>query len=114
LRRVTASPNPPYALHPLSRIIDDFDDVGVAISLKSIDLNAITYQDFGRLTSRLNKYIGDLEEYPGTDWGGDKIASSAIMGRTLHLIIPKSGTTALQRAAIEAAREKAKVWVSIL
>jgi hypothetical protein len=39
-------------LNPLSRTIDEFE-VGIATSRKSIDLSAATYQDFGRLSSRL-------------------------------------------------------------
>jgi hypothetical protein len=53
-------------LNPLSRVIDEFE-AGVATSRKSIDLNAATYQDYGRLTSRLNAYIDKLAEYTGTD-----------------------------------------------
>jgi hypothetical protein len=37
------------SLHPLSRTIDNFDASGVATSIKSLDLNAITYKDFSRL-----------------------------------------------------------------
>jgi hypothetical protein len=39
------------SLQPLSRTIDNFGPEGVATSIKSIDLNATTYRDFGRLTS---------------------------------------------------------------
>jgi hypothetical protein len=95
------------SLHPLSRTIDNFDEAGVATSIKSIDLNAPTYQDFGRLTSKFNKYIDSLDAYRGTDWGGDEIYDSAIKGRALSLIIPKGSMTAVQKAAIEAARARA-------
>lgn len=94
-------------LNPLSRVIDDFE-AGVATSRKSIDLNAATYQDYGRLTSRLNAYIDKLAEYTGTRWGGDVIESSDITGRVLQLIIPKGSMSPVQRAAIEAARERAR------
>jgi hypothetical protein len=75
-------------LNPLSRRIDDFE-TGIALSRKSVDLNAATYQDFGRLTSRLNTYIGKLAEYAGTEWGGDEILTSQITGRVLQVIVPK-------------------------
>jgi hypothetical protein len=59
-------------LHDLSRTIDDF--VGdIAISSKSVDLNAATYQDFRRLLSRVNRDLEKLESYSGTGWGGDMI-----------------------------------------
>lgn len=76
-------------LNPLSRTIDDFE-AGIATSRKSIDLNAATYQDFGRLTSRLNTYIDKLGEYAGTEWGGDVVRPSQITGRILQVIIPKA------------------------
>jgi hypothetical protein len=94
-------------LNPLSRVIDEFE-AGVATSRKSIDLNAATYQDYGRLTSRLNAYIDKLAECTGTDWGGDEILPSQITGRVLQVIIPKGSMTPVQRAAIEAARERAR------
>ena len=94
-------------LNPLSRTVDDFE-AGIALSRKSIDLNAATYQDFGRLTSRLNAYIDKLAEYTGTRWGGDVIESSDIKGRVLQVIIPKGSMSPVQRAAIEAARERAR------
>ncbi len=94
-------------LNPLSRTIDDFE-AGIATSRKSIDLNAATYQDFGRLTSRLDAYIGKLVEYTGTTWGGDEILPSQITSRVLQVIIPKGSMSPVQRAAIEAARERAR------
>ncbi len=94
-------------LNPLSRTIDDFE-AGIATSRKSIDLNAATYQDFARLTSRLNSYIGKLAEYTGTTYGGDVVRSSEIAGRVLQVIIPKGSMSQVQRAAIEAARERAR------
>jgi hypothetical protein len=93
-------------LNPLSRTIDDFE-AGIATSRKSIDLNAATYQDFGRLSSRLDTYIGKLAEYTGTKWGGDIIESSEITGRILQVIIPKGSMNQVQRAAFDAARERA-------
>ena len=38
---------------------------GVVTSIKSIDLNAATYQDAARLTYRLNQYIDQLALYEG-------------------------------------------------
>jgi hypothetical protein len=94
-------------LHELSRTIDDFVD-GVAISNKSVDLNAATYQNFGRLLSRVSRDLKKLEGYSGTDWGGDKIVSSEIRGRVLRLIIPRGSMTPVQREAIEAASRIAR------
>jgi hypothetical protein len=50
------------SLPPGFRTIDNFTN-GIATSIKSIDLNAATYQDATRLTYRLTKYIRDLADY---------------------------------------------------
>jgi filamentous hemagglutinin len=95
-------------LHPLSRTIDNFNSEGVATSIKSLDLNAGTYRDFGRLTGRLNKYVDKLDEYTGTRWGGDNIKDSDITARELLVVVPRNSRGTTQRAAIESARARAK------
>jgi len=94
------------SLHELSRTIDDFV-VGNAISNKSVDLNAATYQKSRILLSRMNKCLDELKEYPGTEWGGDIIKPSEITRRMLRLVIPRGSMTPAQREAIEAARARA-------
>jgi hypothetical protein len=96
------------SLHPLSRTIDNFDAGGFATSIKSADLNAATYQDFARLTSRLNNYVDKLASYAGTNWGGDQVDPSAITGRAMRLIVPKGSIRTVQRSALEAAHKRAK------
>jgi hypothetical protein len=91
------------------RTIDSFSD-GVATSIKSIDLNAATYQDVARLTYRLNDYIDKLALYEGSKMGDITISSSEISGRALSLAVPKGSMTAAQRAAIEAARVRAQAF----
>ena len=94
-------------LHELSRTIDDLVD-GNAISNKSIDLNAATYQNLRILQNRATKYLNELEAYAGTKWGGDVIKDSDIAGKVLRLIIPKGSMTPLQRETIEAATTTAR------
>jgi hypothetical protein len=96
------------SLHPLSRTIDNFNSEGVATSIKSLDLNAATYRDLGRLTSRLDKYVNELDKYAGTNWGGDDIESSDITARVLLLAVPRNSRGATQRAAIEGVRARAR------
>jgi hypothetical protein len=88
------------------RTIDDFVD-GNAISNKSINLNAATYQKSHNLLSRVNKCVDELKEYPGTEWGCDIIKPSEITRRMLRVIIPRGSVTPAQREAIEAARASA-------
>jgi hypothetical protein len=89
------------------KTIDRFAS-GVATSIKSIDLDAATYLDAARLTSRLNKYVDDLSNFNGGFRAGRVVESGDITDRVLSLAIPKGSVTAAQRAAIEAIRSRAK------
>jgi hypothetical protein len=95
-------------LHPNFPTIDKVPD-GIATSIKSIDLNAATYQDDARLTYRLNKYVNDVVEFNGASLANDEVKLSDIEGRALHLAIPKGSMTEAQRRAIEAARRRANL-----
>jgi CDI toxin restriction endonuclease-like domain len=96
------------SLHRFSRTIDNFSSEGVATSIKSLDLNAGTYQDFGRLTWRLNKYVDDLDKYQGTTWGGDYINNSDITARKLLIVVPRNSRGSNSaRAAVEDLRARA-------
>jgi hypothetical protein len=88
-------------------VIDDFAE-GVVTSIKSIDLNAGTYQSGSRLLARINSYIDDVSRFDGTRWNNVEVSSSAIEGRSLRLVIPKGSGTAEQQAAISAARARAE------
>ncbi len=95
-------------LSPTFPVIDRFVD-GMATSIKSIDLNAATYQKTAQLTYRLKQYIDDLTEFDGAQWADDNVPSSALKGRTLSLAIPKGSMTENQREAIEAVRAWARM-----
>jgi hypothetical protein len=96
------------SLPALFRTIDNFTD-GVATSIKSIDLNAATYQDAARLTYRLNKYIDDLGDYEGGSLITTTVELPDISDRVLNLVVPKGAMTKVQGAAIEAARMRALI-----
>jgi contact-dependent growth inhibition (CDI) system restriction endonuclease-like protein len=83
---------------------------GVATSIKSIDLTAATYQDATRLTYRLNDYVNKLIFFDGASFGDYQIEASSINGRVLDLVVPKRNMTAAQRAAISAAKARAKAF----
>ncbi len=95
------------SLPPGFPTIDNFTG-GIVTSIKSIDLNAATYQNAARLTYKLNKYINEVAEFDGDVWTGTKVLSSEINGRALSLAVPKGSMTGEQRIAIEAARAWAK------
>jgi hypothetical protein len=96
------------SLPVLFRTIDNFTD-GIATSIKSIDLNAATYQDAARLTYRLNEYIDKLGEYEGGILSNTEVSLSAISSRVLNLVVPKGAMTEVQSVAIEAARMRALI-----
>ena len=96
------------SLPALFRTIDNFTD-GIATSIKSIDLNAATYQDAARLTYRLNQYVDNLGDYAGGRLLATIVRLPDISDRALNLVVPKGAMTEVQRAAIEAARARALV-----
>ena len=83
---------------------------GVVASIKSIDLRAATYQSAERLTYRLNEYIDKLALFDGGQLGFTRIDGTAIAGRELSIAIPRGSTTAVQQAAMGAARLRAKAF----
>jgi hypothetical protein len=95
-------------LHPNFPVIDKIPD-GIATSIKSIDLNAATYQNAAQLTYRLNKYVDEVAQFKGARWGGDEVKESQIIGRSLSLAIPKGSMSAAQREAIEIVRMRARM-----
>jgi hypothetical protein len=96
------------SLPALFRTIDNFTD-GVATSIKSIDLNAATYQDAARLTYRLNEYVDKLGNYEGGNLLVTIVELPDISDRVLNLVVPKGAMTEVQRAAVEAARARALI-----
>ncbi len=90
-------------------VIDSFVN-GVVTSIKSIDLNAVTYQNVAALTYRLNQYIDRLALFEGDEVGAIVIRPADIDGRVLSLAVPKGAMTQAQRAAIEAARLRGQAF----
>ncbi len=87
-------------------VIDAFVD-GLVTSIKSIDLNAGTYQSGARLLARINKYVDDLSRFDGAKLNDIEVKSSDIEARVLRLVIPKGSGISEQEAAISAARIRA-------
>ncbi len=81
---------------------------GVATSVKSIDLNAATYQNEASLGNRLNKLIDDVREFNGVTWGGLPISDIDIKGRAVQVIVPKGSITEANRATFD--RAQARAW----
>ena len=96
---------PETRLPPNFPVIDQWAD-GVATSIKSIDLNAGTYQDATRLTYRINDYIGKLADFDGASFAGTTVEN--IEGRVLNIAIPKGSMTAVQKSAFDTAAHRAQ------
>jgi YD repeat-containing protein len=88
-------------------VIDKFKD-GVASSIKSLDLDAKSYQDVGKLTSKLEGYVDKLADFKGATSGRREVKAEQIKSKVLELAIEKGKGSKEQLAAIEAAKKYAK------
>ena len=86
---------------------------GIATSIKSLDLGAKSYQNVGRLTSRVRGYINKVAKFNGKSWGEREILASQIKGRALIVAIPHTGTPAQQAALAELLKYGREVGVDV-
>jgi len=89
-------------------VIDEFTEEGVAISIKSINLNQATYRDAARLASRIDRYVDELADFEGAEMGEWEIDSSNMLRRELKLAVPANRATRTQIAAIKRATARAE------
>ena len=89
-------------------VIDRFQN-GVATSIKSIDLNAATYQHIPTLHRTVTGYIDKVAAYQGqpVPWSGVQILPNQITSRALDLAIPAGGSTPAQQAALQTLQQYA-------
>jgi hypothetical protein len=80
---------------------------GVATSVKSIDLNAATYQQETNLTNRLNKIVAEVREFEGATWGGLRITDTDIDFRAVQVIVPSGSLSDDLRSVIAKIRARA-------
>lgn len=88
-------------------VIDKIPD-GVATSIKSIDLNAATYQNDITLANRLLQYVEDVRDFDGARLGSLNIQAAQITGRAVQLIVPKGSMTDAQEVVVDWVRQIAK------
>jgi RHS repeat-associated protein len=93
-------------------VIDRFLN-GMATSIKSLDLNARTFQDAGKLTSTVEGYIDKVAGFKGASFAGKTIGASEITGRELQLAVPGAGNAAQQAALQSASGYAAKQGVKL-
>jgi filamentous hemagglutinin len=107
-RRFGAAPTRGAAHPPFNaRTIDDFSDNGVAVSIKSIDLNAPWYSNPLNLSYQINRYVDQLGAFDGIRSGGVEIASEDINGKVLDIVVPRNSGTPVQQQAITASIARA-------
>ncbi|WP_175146715.1 hypothetical protein [Achromobacter ruhlandii] len=80
---------------------------GTAISTKTLDTGAKSYQQPAAITRTLNKYVDEMVEFTRDGAQGEMIYGSSFAGREMHLAVPAS-TTAEQFSAIAKTIEYAK------
>lgn len=93
-------------------VIDRFQN-GIVTSIKSLDLNAVTYQNAATLNRMMVKYINDVASFNGRRWAGVDVPGNAIKGRALDLAVPGLGTVAQQSVLNQAVQYGATKGVAV-
>ena len=95
-------------------VIDKFTN-GVATSIKSIDLRAISYQNPARLGGRLTGYVDQLAGFNGGVLGRTVVQGSRITSKVLQVAIPEGVGSAAQQAVLSrVAAEAAQKGVQVV
>lgn len=80
---------------------------GVAISIKSLDINAKSYQNLNRLMSTISGYVQQLANYNGGQIPGRILTKKDIVSRVLHIVIPRGKLSSAQDQALRYLQEQA-------
>lgn len=73
--------------------IDDWHlDTGIARSIKSINLNAPTYQSISKLRRLLTRYVHKMANFKGARFDGLTVREEDILIRELQVAIPNGGS----------------------
>jgi RHS repeat-associated protein len=98
------------------KTFDKFEE-GSATSIKSLDLDAKSYQSSSKVYSRVKKYVCEIDKFNGAKLSGVQIMPGDIQARALDLAVPHLGSEAQQaglRRATEYAESlniKVNLWV---
>jgi hypothetical protein len=90
----------------LSRTFPGIDNMvrRMAISNKSIDLRAQSYQNPARLRSLINKYADKVAKFDSGKLAEQRIFPEGVRERMLHLGVPKGHVSPAQQKVLDAAR----------
>jgi contact-dependent growth inhibition (CDI) system restriction endonuclease-like protein len=86
----------------------DWFEAGLAISNKSLDLTAATYQNPARLLSRVNRYVDQLANFKGAELAECIVKAEDIVTRRVRLAVPRNVMMDTQREALQRAVERAQ------
>jgi len=93
-------------------VIDRFAN-GIATSIKSLDVNAATYQNAATLNRTVNGYIDSVANFGGRACAGVNVPGSSITGRALDLAVPGAGSAAQQSVLNQAVQYGASRGVTV-
>ncbi|NJL54007.1 hypothetical protein HC928_01800 [bacterium] len=87
-------------------VIDHIDrETGTAISIKTLDTRASSYQYVNQLKSTIRNYTNKLSDFSDTTWHVDgkaiEVLEEDVQQRVLHLAMPDGGVSDEQKAALE-------------
>jgi hypothetical protein len=81
--------------------IDKFNKkTGTVTSIKSLDLNAKTYQNPKTLNRIVEKYVDILSKFSGATVKGTSVGAEDIKSRVLEIAIPNTGS-AIQKSVMD-------------
>ena len=95
------------SLPPNYPVIDRLAN-GIITSIKSIDLDAPSYQEPWQLEARINYYVNRLAGFNGAKWGGVNISAEQIRGRSLDLVVPRGSLGSNNEETIARCRVRAQ------
>lgn len=88
-------------------VIDKLEN-GVITRIKSMDLNAPSYQTAKGVYNKLRRDMDELDNFRRKNWNGKKVNENDYWSKKLEIAIQDMKITAEQRSGIEMVREYAK------
>lgn len=82
-------------------------------SIKSIDLNAVTYQQPEILARRIEQYVNDVANFTTRAWGGVEVAVTENTQRELIIAVPKGSVSLAQQEVVDSAIMRAQNRVHV-
>ena len=83
-------------------------------SIKSMDLNAKTYQNARNVYNKINSYVNKIANFKSTEYAEKLINVDSVTVRILDLAIPSNADPAQLKAIQEATVEAAKKGINIV